>query len=531
MDLEQKINGTGPIVRLIEAAENPYLLSVASARTCYSSSGIVTPEGAARRPDLLDRISNSTLKAGHLTTRQHARFVFSIENVSRHLVWSFLHSHPFYNSEQVSQRYVAVRADQFYYPRSLFKNENANALRLYDETLRLGMEGYQALTEELKGTVREEYYRIFPARAKRPEKYEREIHKKAMEAARYLLPVGALTYLYHTIDGLTLHRYRRLCAGYDVPDETRSLVEAMHAAVREKDPRFADEVEDPLPIEETPEYAFFRNFYEQEGFSLHDPLRSDRFVREFDETIGNVRSRLVSSQTQDPSILAAAVRSVLGLSSGELSDESAIDLILNPASNPRIASVLNETTLSKLMRTMVHVRYTFQKRISHTADSQDQRHRTVPGSRPILMRHFTGRPDFITPELILHNRVALEIYERAMERIFRNTVDLLDAGFEEEAVYLLPNAFPIRFYESGDLLNLHHKWKTRLCYTAQEEIFYASLDEVRQVGAIHPQIAKHIFAPCTIRAGAGITPPCPEGDRFCGVKVWRLPIAQYGRLL
>ena len=33
-------------------------------------------------------------------------FVFILDNVSRLAIWSFFHAHPFYNSEQVSQRYV-----------------------------------------------------------------------------------------------------------------------------------------------------------------------------------------------------------------------------------------------------------------------------------------------------------------------------------------------------------------------------------------------------------------------------------------
>jgi hypothetical protein len=45
--------------------------------------------------------------------------------------------------------------------------------------------------------------------------------------------------------------------------------------------------------------------------------------------------------------------------------------------------------------------FTFAKKISHTADSQDQRHRMTPASRPILSGHFVpDQPDYITPILI-----------------------------------------------------------------------------------------------------------------------------------
>ena len=39
-----------------------------------------------------------------------------LRNVSRQLLWSFLHAHPYYNSEQTSQRYVEVKPGTFARP-------------------------------------------------------------------------------------------------------------------------------------------------------------------------------------------------------------------------------------------------------------------------------------------------------------------------------------------------------------------------------------------------------------------------------
>jgi len=188
--------------------------------------------------------------------------------------------------------------------------------------------------------------------------------------------------------------------------------------------------------------------------------------------------------------------------------------------------------LSKLSRTLFHVHYTFRKKISHTADSQDQRHRMTPASRPMLEAHYTGKPDYIVPLMIRDHDAALEVYRRSMENTFSGINRLLDMGLKKEfALYLLPNSFPIRFEESGDLLNLHHKWHTRACYTAQEEIFYATMDELIAVKAVHPTLVRHILAPCYIRKHAGVKPICPEGERFCGVKVWEKEIEDYQRVI
>jgi thymidylate synthase ThyX len=102
---------------------------------------------------------------------------------------------------------------------------------------------------------------------------------------------------------------------------------------------------------------------------------------------------------------------------------------------------------------------------------------------------------------------------------------------EEIAQYLIPNAFTIRFIESGDLLNFHHKWSTRLCYLAQEEIWHSCLEEAKQIRETHPMIGNNIFAPCKIRQIADKKPFCPEKNRFCGIKVWNLNLDEYNRII
>jgi len=207
--------------------------------------------------------------------------------------------------------------------------------------------------------------------------------------------------------------------------------------------------------------------------------------------------------------------------------------VLNPARNPYLSDSLTLTTLSKLTRTMVHPHFTFKKKLSHTADSQDQRHRMVPASRPVLASHFVAnRPDYVVPVLIQATPEALAYYHDTMTKVWEAIGQLLNLGAPVEcALYLLPNAFPVRFEESGDLLHFHHKWVQRLCYTAQEEIWSACQEEVLQVQALFPDIGRYLGAPCQLRAQAHARPYCPEGDRFCGVAVWKLPLEAYQRLI
>jgi len=150
-----------------------------------------------------------------------------------------------------------------------------------------------------------------------------------------------------------------------------------------------------------------------------------------------------------------------------------------------------------------------------------------------LHRQFVAdAPDYIIPALIAVSLEATEYYQGVMDAVWRSMTQLLNMGVQEEFVmYLLPNAFPIRFYESGDLLNHHHKWTKRLCYTAQEEIWNMCRDEVVQVSRVFPELGKYLLPPCGVRLLSGVRPYCPEGDRFCGVPVWKLPVESFHRVI
>ena len=212
---------------------------------------------------------------------------------------------------------------------------------------------------------------------------------------------------------------------------------------------------------------------------------------------------------------------MLGLTESACPDDEAIDRLLNPARNTYRLETLNVGVHAPIMRALQHANFTFAKKISHTADSQDQRHRMVPGSRPLLVLTDTRAPDFLTPMLIAGNARAREVYERAMTDAWLAKNELLDRGVPREiALYLLPNAKAIRLVESGSLLHLLHKWTMRTCFNAQEEIYQASMEEVEQVRAALPAFGRYLGPPCYIRAGVA-SPICTEGSHFCGVKVWQ----------
>lgn len=510
-----------PRVTLTKAFTTPFRNVVATAKTCYSSRGIIA-DADVGEPEKFAPLARSIYEAGHHTTFQHAHFQFALENVSRAFIWSFLHSHPFYNSEQVSQRYVAVKPDTVAIPEL-----PPDQLAIYREALELTFEAYRRLDLMLDEPTRAEFFRRFNRSERMAKRHNRTIAKKTQEAARYVLPLATHAYLYHTVSGIVLLRYWRLCEQADMPAEQRLVVQRMVEALLEADPEYRLTLEEPLGGGALPETAFFAS-----SRPLLDEAAARDFAREFDGDMAGLTSKLAGHSAGAEATVAAAVREVLGVTRATLPDDDAIGLAMNPEHNRVLAESLNLTTLHKVSRALFHAHFTFRKRLSHAADSQDQRHRMTPASRPVLAAHFTGEPDYVTPEVIASHEPARRFYDETMARLWEKINDLRRLGASAETlVYLLPNAVTVRFTESADLLNLHHKHRMRLCYNAQEEIWKASVEEARQIRTLFPRIGQYLLPPCGVRALARQKPICPEGDRFCGVRVWKLDLEEYRRVI
>jgi thymidylate synthase ThyX len=468
----------------------PYDDAIAAARTCYSDR-VIAPEEITLGQR--ERIGPLTFEAGHHTVYQHANFEFALEGVSRQLVWSFLHRHPFYNSEQQSQRYVVLTRVRAHVPPVLGGKDR----ELYERAVTEAWRAYAELTDLLKPLVRERLSELWGLGRRRSVQFrrsvERDIEKRAIETARYVIPVACETALVHTISGIVLHRLRRMTAASDVPFEAEDIVRRMVEAVERIDPDFFRYVgQGPLAEEDVLEAQIGR-----------PGTVSAEWLSAFDASLEGRRSRLVAWTPEGPGRVSEAVRGVLGLSRAELDDPAALSLVLDPRRNPHRLDTLNVSMHSPAMQALEHVHYTFRKRFSHTADSQDQRHRMVPGSRPLLSRAARRRFD-----------EAVGMLWEAKNKLVRRGVDV------RVAQYLLPNARAIRFEESGSLLHLLHKWMLRTCLNAQREIYEASMEELEQVRAVHPELLNHVGPPCVVRDGL-IRPRCTEGSHFCGVPVWR----------
>ena len=211
------VETAAPRVTLRNSFAHPFDSAIAAARTCYSTH-LINPEEITEKQRVM--IGSGTYFGGHHTVYQHAHFEFGLENVSRQFVWSFLHAHPFYNSEQQSQRYVRLDRAQAYVPaEGSPENPNfgAEERAIYEKAIASAWDYYRELTQVLAPTAREilsDIWHVSPmSHPKRTQKIERQSEKRAIEVARYVLPVAAFTTMVHTISGIVLHRLWRTTCG------------------------------------------------------------------------------------------------------------------------------------------------------------------------------------------------------------------------------------------------------------------------------------------------------------------------------
>src|SRR5690349_11374790 len=158
------VETAAPRITLRNSFAHPFDSAIAAARTCYAPR-LIGPEEVNDKQRSL--IGAATYYGGHHTVYQHAHFEFGLENVSRQFVWSFLHAHPFYNSEQQSQRYVRLDRAQAYVP-ALAGEPNGAAhfgpaeRGIYENAVAKAWDCYRELTRLLEPTAREILGDIWP---------------------------------------------------------------------------------------------------------------------------------------------------------------------------------------------------------------------------------------------------------------------------------------------------------------------------------------------------------------------------------
>lgn len=514
---QKELNNSSAEVKLISYTSSHANLSAATARTCYSQKGLVLPQQMQKDEKTVqtrDRILLSTLKAGHLTTRQHSHYVFTLNNISRNIIWDFFHSHPYYNSEQVSQRYTYIDNSQdWYYLPQLSHSLTQEYHRLHQQA----HHAYLQLREILLEPIHEQLKQIHRIKAKqKPKMLLQMAQRKSAEFARYVLPVSTYARMYHSINALTLLRYYHAIGSY-AHKEVDVVILKMIQEVLKVDSSFALD----LQKRELAENPMVSAAQAQQRLSVHKTL--DKQI-----SLPNEYTALLSYPQTDSLKNQLLLQGVDLSNSGE---ENLWQFLLSNKLNSAISQTINRSGQESLFRNLNIFHFSFYQKISHTADSQEQRHRTLPGTRLSLAMQASFLKEYIVPTVIQEHDQALQYYHSYMISLFESLQKMIEQQPQSIAFasYLLPNAYPTRSYVAGDLLNFYHKWKTRLCFNAQQEIFDLALEQVRLVKNAMPELSEFLGAPCHTRKNT--RPICPEGPHYCGVPVWKKSLDELERTI
>ena len=114
------------------------------------------------------------------------------------------------------------------------------ARREFEDAVRAAWEAYRVLTQiVLEDTSRivAELRHLTPRAAdKRKKKVAREAEKKAIELARYVIPIAAFTSMVHTLSGIVLHRLNRMMHTGDAPAEAATIPSSKAARAGSESP-------------------------------------------------------------------------------------------------------------------------------------------------------------------------------------------------------------------------------------------------------------------------------------------------------
>ena len=206
-------------VKLIAHTVMPEKVVAAAAKLCYSDTGAMelmdglTDEKAESFVEMLSTI-------GHESPIEHASFTFAIEGVSRSLL-AQITRHRLASFSVQSQRYVKLTHFEYITPPEI--EADAEALKLYQQTMHNCVEAYRKLTEILE--VR--HYQEFLNQGCPEKEARRKAEKKAIEDARFVLPNASETKMVVTMNARELLHFFKLRCCNRAQWEIRALAKAM----------------------------------------------------------------------------------------------------------------------------------------------------------------------------------------------------------------------------------------------------------------------------------------------------------------
>jgi len=398
---------------------------------------------------LLD-VKNILWKSGHHTTLEHFFVSFLIDGIAVGDVTLGLHLVcPFYNTSQRSGRYSAK---MFWKPR--WKEIENYISNFWPEIEKEERKEIMSYIRKGVNLFQENHPKISELAKKflkeeRPfisqKNLEKNAPKIAQEQTRMFVPTIFPTALVYSINLVTLAALQRV-----------AWTPSMRAVVREMI---------KLVLKKFPELKFVYQWDEERNQDWSPKL------------IAGKRKVL-----KEPKLKLLKVNKLTEIKSPKENEIGPLDLL----------HFLPEMMENHFIEIATEIE------ISLATMGQDQRHRTIRRSMP----EFTG--NFYLPPLL---------YEAGLEKKAKEILDnwLSFKGKISDTLWIIlaPYGAMVRYKKIGSLNAIIHEQSKRLCWRAQEEIYWLSCLLREKLKKKNQDLLKFLEPPC-------VNGKCPEGAGYCG---------------
>ena len=402
---------------------------------------------------LLD-IENILWKTGHHTTLEHFFVSFYIDGISISDVTFGLHlTHPFYNTSQRSGRY----ATKMFWQPDWDKIENYLDKfwpEISSQTKKLVIsylrQGVSNFQDNHSMVTKIAEDFIKKERPFLTEKNrQKDATKIAQEQLRMFIPTIFPTALVYTVNLITLASMQR--TAWTSP--MRYTVQKMVDLVLDKFPEL--------------KFAYDWNIKQNSNWKIKSAEQAKKILKE-------------------PKLKILAVNSFEKIKFPTSQEIGPLDLLqFNPElMNLHLTEITSEVEIS--IATM----------------GQDQRHRTIRRGEPTV----TG--NFYTPPLLVEAGL-----EQLAQKTLTNWFALKNTVPSDLWLTLAPYGAMVKYRKVGDLNAIIHEQNKRLCWRAQEEIYWLSCllrkELIKQNNPLTNKFLNLLMPPC-------YNGKCPEGPRYCG---------------
>lgn len=215
-------------VELISHTENPEEIIAASAKLCYSSSGVEDIMKGLTKEKTQEFIK-MLMTLSHESPIEHVSFTFAVEGVSRALTHQLVR-HRIASYSQQSQRYVKLNQFEYIVPPEI--NEVEEAKKVYIKF----MEKSQKIYDELNTILYDKHFNNLLVEGVKEEKARKMAEKKAIEDARYVFPNACETKIVITMNARTLYNFFKHRCCLRAQWEIRELADEMLRKVKKVAP-------------------------------------------------------------------------------------------------------------------------------------------------------------------------------------------------------------------------------------------------------------------------------------------------------